>query len=132
MADGSSSGKQLLARKGYKGAATDVWSCGIDQADYKFSHWLTESQKQLIPGILDPSPIRLPSNETIKKLEAAAMDVSLSEEKTNNFKVIKVPPTNCVVEISKSVGKLKVYKEMRHFKRKFQRKPASLARVPRK
>ncbi|KAL9442461.1 hypothetical protein AB3S75_020884 [Citrus x aurantiifolia] len=39
------------------------------------------------------------------------MDVSLSEEETNNFKVIKVPPTNCVVEISKSVGKLKVYKE---------------------
>lgn len=42
--------------------SADCWSMfnkQIDQADYKFPHWLTESQKQLIPGILDPSPIRV-------------------------------------------------------------------------
>ncbi|XVE98722.1 hypothetical protein REPUB_Repub03eG0132500 [Reevesia pubescens] len=72
-------------------------------------------------------------NETIKKIEAAAMDVSLSVERMNNFKmkihpkqkmtrccrssydlsaeVIRVAPTNCVVEISKSAGELTVYKE---------------------
>ncbi|XP_022730486.1 CBL-interacting serine/threonine-protein kinase 21-like isoform X2 [Durio zibethinus] len=72
-------------------------------------------------------------NETIKKIETAAMDVSLSVERMNNFKmkihpkqkmirccrssydlsaeVIEVAPTNCVVEISKSAGELTVYKE---------------------
>ncbi|KAK8340504.1 hypothetical protein E1A91_A08G101000v1 [Gossypium mustelinum] len=72
-------------------------------------------------------------NETIKKIEAAAMDVSLSVERMNSFKmkihpkqkmtrccrssydlsaeVIVVAPTNCVVEISKSAGELAVYKE---------------------
>ncbi|XWS28068.1 hypothetical protein CRYUN_Cryun25bG0034100 [Craigia yunnanensis] len=72
-------------------------------------------------------------NETIKKIEAAAMDVSLSVKKMKNFKmkihpkqkmtrccrssydlsaeVIEVAPTNCVVEISKSEGELTVYKE---------------------
>uniref|UniRef100_A0A2N9HCX3 Protein kinase domain-containing protein n=1 Tax=Fagus sylvatica TaxID=28930 RepID=A0A2N9HCX3_FAGSY len=72
-------------------------------------------------------------DETIKKIEAAAMDVSLSVERMNNSKmkmhhkqkmtrcsrsyfdisaeVIEVAPTNCVVEISKSAGELHVYKE---------------------
>ncbi|KAM3762391.1 hypothetical protein ACB098_01G341700 [Castanea mollissima] len=74
-------------------------------------------------------------DETIKKIEAAAMDVSLSVERMNNSKhqmkmhpkkkmtrccrscldisaeVIEVAPTNCVIEISKSAGELKVYKE---------------------
>ncbi|KAG4133428.1 hypothetical protein ERO13_D08G096000v2 [Gossypium hirsutum] len=50
-------------------------------------------------------------NETIKKIEAAAMDVSLSVERMNSFKVIVVAPTNCVVEISKSAGEIAVYKE---------------------
>ncbi|KAL5549036.1 hypothetical protein UlMin_004267 [Ulmus minor] len=74
--------------------------------------------------------------ETIKRIEAAATDVSLSVERMNNFKmtmhqkspkpkmircsrsylklsaeVIEVTPTNCVVEISKSAGELRVYKE---------------------
>ncbi|GAV87245.1 Pkinase domain-containing protein/NAF domain-containing protein [Cephalotus follicularis] len=71
--------------------------------------------------------------ETIKKIEAAAMDVSLSIERMNNFKmkmhrkqkinrctrsyydlsaeVIEVAPTNCVIEISKSAGDLNVYDE---------------------
>ncbi|XP_050272497.1 CBL-interacting serine/threonine-protein kinase 21 isoform X1 [Quercus robur] len=72
-------------------------------------------------------------DETIKKIEAAAMDVSLSVERRNNSKmkmhakqkmtrccrscldisaeVIEVAPTDCVIEISKSAGELKVYKE---------------------
>ncbi|KAJ6958044.1 hypothetical protein NC653_039874 [Populus alba x Populus x berolinensis] len=72
-------------------------------------------------------------NETIRKIEAAAMDVSLSVERMNNFKmkmhqkpnmkrytrscydlsaeVIEVAPMNCVVEISKSVGDTRLYKE---------------------
>ncbi|XP_065633344.1 CBL-interacting serine/threonine-protein kinase 21 isoform X2 [Quercus suber] len=72
-------------------------------------------------------------DETIKKIEAAAMDASLSVERMNNSKmkmhtkqkmtrccrscldisaeVIEVAPTNCVIEISKSAGELKVYKE---------------------
>ncbi|XP_062078598.1 CBL-interacting serine/threonine-protein kinase 21 [Humulus lupulus] len=72
-------------------------------------------------------------HETIKKIEAAATDVSLSVERMNNFKmkmhrkmkmtrccrsylelsaeVIAVTPTNCVVEISKSTGELEVYRE---------------------
>jgi serine/threonine protein kinase len=75
-------------------------------------------------------------NETIEKIEAAAKDVSYSVERMNNCKVriqptqiqmmsrntrsyydlsaevIEVAPTNCVVEISKSVGELRVYKEV--------------------
>ncbi|KAH7569348.1 hypothetical protein JRO89_XS06G0149600 [Xanthoceras sorbifolium] len=78
---------------------------------------------------------KLPVNETIKTIEAAAMDVSLSIQKMNNFKmkmhpkqrrkmirccrsyydlsaeVIEVAPTNCVIEISKSVGELRLYNE---------------------
>ncbi|KAE8056788.1 hypothetical protein FH972_013527 [Carpinus fangiana] len=72
-------------------------------------------------------------NETIKKIEAAATDVSLSVEKMKNYKikmhpkqkmtrysrsyidisaeVIEVAPTNCVIQISKSVGELHVYEE---------------------
>ncbi|GLT29028.1 hypothetical protein SLA2020_039210 [Shorea laevis] len=72
-------------------------------------------------------------NETIKKIEAAAMGVRLSVVRMNNFKmkihptqkmtrcsrsyydlsaeVIEVAPTNCVVEISKSAGELTIYKE---------------------
>ncbi|KAG4378583.1 hypothetical protein GLYMA_17G066300v4 [Glycine max] len=48
-------------------------------------------------------------NETIEKIEAAATDVGLSIEKMNNFKVIEVAPTHCVIEISKSTGDLRVY-----------------------
>ncbi|XP_061349925.1 CBL-interacting serine/threonine-protein kinase 21 [Gastrolobium bilobum] len=72
-------------------------------------------------------------NETIEKIKAAATDVRLSVEKMNNFKikmhpkqimtrcsrscfdlsaqVIEVAPTHCVVEISKSVGDLRMYNE---------------------
>ncbi|XP_062164480.1 CBL-interacting serine/threonine-protein kinase 21 [Alnus glutinosa] len=72
-------------------------------------------------------------NETIKKIEAAATDVSLSVERMKNYKikmhpkqkmtrcsrscidisaeVIEVAPTNCVVKISNSVGELHVYEE---------------------
>ncbi|KAL3566754.1 hypothetical protein D5086_032169 [Populus alba] len=238
---------ELIANKGYEGAAADVWSCGvilfellsgylpfdernlimlykkISAADYTCPQWFTESQKKLISRILDPNPrkrITLPEiledewfqidyvpscgyecdekiiledvnaafdadevnasetenpksssfinafqliamshdldlsglfveqddrkqktrlgskhtvNETIRKIEAAAMDVSLSVERMNNFKmkmhqkpnmkrytrscydlsaeVIEVAPMNCVVEISKSVGDTRLYKE---------------------
>ncbi|PRQ37529.1 putative protein kinase CAMK-CAMKL-CHK1 family [Rosa chinensis] len=238
---------ELLANKGYDGAAADVWSCGvilfellaghlpfddsslmnlykkISRAEYRFPHWFTESQKKLISGIFDPNPkrrltipeiienewfqkdyiptcgndsdekiylddvnaafdsieenvketkipksssfinafqliamsndldlsglfeeqynnkqkIRLGSqhtiNETMRKIEAAAMDVSLSVARTNNFKikmhakqgmtrccrsyidmsaeVIEVAPAHCVVEISRSAGELGPYNE---------------------
>ncbi|KAJ6296035.1 hypothetical protein OIU78_023965 [Salix suchowensis] len=71
--------------------------------------------------------------ETVRKIEAAAMDVSLSVERMNNFKmkmhqkpkmkrysrsyydlsaeVIEVAPMNCVVEISKSAGEIRLYEE---------------------
>ncbi|RXH78804.1 hypothetical protein DVH24_002322 [Malus domestica] len=71
--------------------------------------------------------------ETMKKIEAAATDASLSVARTNNFRmkmhakqimtrccrsyidisaeVIEVAPTNCVVEISRSAGELRLYKE---------------------
>ncbi|KAJ6746293.1 CBL-INTERACTING SERINE/THREONINE-PROTEIN KINASE 21-RELATED [Salix koriyanagi] len=238
---------ELIANKGYEGAAADVWSCGIilfellsgylpfdernlimlykkiSTAQYTCPEWFTESQKKLISRILNPNPrkritiseiiedewfqidyvpscgyeceekiflddvntafdadednaaetetpesssfinafqliamshdldlsglfeekedkkqkIRLGSehsvHETIRKIEAAATDVSLSVERMNNSKmkmhqklkmkrctrsyydlsaeVIEVAPMNCVVEISKSVGELRVYKE---------------------
>ncbi|XP_044471024.1 CBL-interacting serine/threonine-protein kinase 21-like [Mangifera indica] len=240
---------ELIANKGYDGAAADVWSCGvilfellagylpfddrnlmvlyrkIAGAEYKFPHWFTDSQKNLISRILNPSPkkritileitedswfqtdykpscgylsdekiylddvnaafdsveengleskmpkspsfinafqliamshdldlsglfegqddmktttrlgSKLPVTETLEKIEAAAMDVSLSIEKMNKFRikmhpklnqkmtrcsrsyydlsaeVIEVAPTNCVIEISKSAGELREYKE---------------------
>ncbi|KDP43807.1 hypothetical protein JCGZ_23015 [Jatropha curcas] len=238
---------ELLANKGYDGAAADVWSCGvilfellsgylpfddrnlmmlyrkISRAEYTYPLWFTESQKKLISRILDPNPksritipeiiddawfqtdyvpscgcecdekiyfddvnaafdateddtaaekkvpkyssfinafqliamsddldlsglfeqedkkhktrlgSRLTVNETIKKIEAAAMDLSLSVERRNNFKmtmqpktkmtrctrsyydlsaeVIEVAPTNCVIEISKSAGEVRLYSE---------------------
>ncbi|VVA38720.1 PREDICTED: CBL-interacting [Prunus dulcis] len=76
---------------------------------------------------------KLTINETIKKIEAAAMDVSLLVERTKNLRmkmhakqimnrcsrsyvdisaeVIEVAPTNCVVEISRSAGELGTYRE---------------------
>ncbi|KAK2358834.1 CBL-interacting protein kinase [Trifolium repens] len=72
-------------------------------------------------------------SETVEKIEAAATDVRLSVEKMNNFKmkmhpkpsmtrcsrsyfdlsaeVIEVAPTHCVIQISKSVGDLRMYNE---------------------
>ncbi|KAI5585491.1 hypothetical protein BDE02_06G149800 [Populus trichocarpa] len=238
---------ELIANKGYEGAAADVWSCGIilfellsgylpfdernlimlykkiSTAEYTCPLWFTKSQRKLISRILDPNPrkrITIPEiiedewfridyvpscgyesdekiflddvnaafdadednasetetpesssfinafqliamshdldlsglfeeqedkkqktrlgsehsvHETIRKIEVAAMDASLSVERTKNSKmkmnqklkmkrcsrsyydlsaeVIEVAPMNCVVEISKSVGELRLYKE---------------------
>ncbi|KAJ6914206.1 CBL-interacting serine/threonine-protein kinase 21-like isoform X1 [Populus alba x Populus x berolinensis] len=238
---------ELIANKGYHGAAADVWSCGIilfellsgylpfdernlimlykkiSTAEYTCPLWFTKSQRRLISRILDPNPrkrITIPQiiedewfridyvpscgyesdekillddvnsafdadednasetetpesssfinafqliamshdldlsglfeeqedkkqktrlgsehsvHDTIRKIEVAAMDVSLSVERMKNSKmkmnqklkmkrctrsyydlsaeVIEVAPMNCVVEISKSVGELRLYKE---------------------
>ncbi|CAH8386386.1 unnamed protein product [Eruca vesicaria subsp. sativa] len=71
------------------------------------------------------------AQETIKKIEAAATYASLSVERIKHFKVkiqpkeiksrssfdllsaevIEVTPTNCVIEISKSAGELRLYME---------------------
>ncbi|CAM8976314.1 unnamed protein product [Rhodiola kirilowii] len=72
-------------------------------------------------------------SETMKKIEAAAKDVSLTVERTNNFKmkmlpkskmsrcsrsyfnlsaeVIEVAPRHCVIEVSKSAGELGFYNQ---------------------
>ncbi|KAL9362628.1 hypothetical protein Peur_045413 [Populus x canadensis] len=238
---------ELIANKGYEGAAADVWSCGIilfellsgylpfdernlimlykkiSTAEYTCPLWFTKNQRKLISRILDPNPrkrITIPEiiedewfridyvpscgyesdekiflddvnaafdadedtasetetpesssfinafqliamshdldlsglfeeqankkqktrlgsehsvHETIRKIEVAALDVSLSVERMKNSKmkmnqklkmkrctrsyydlsaeVIEVAPMNCVVEISKSVGDLRLYKE---------------------
>ncbi|KAF6138553.1 hypothetical protein GIB67_022587 [Kingdonia uniflora] len=75
---------------------------------------------------------RHPIGQTIEKIEDAAKDVCLSVERMNNSRVIiqhksklsgsrsnfnlsaeviEVTPTNCVIDISKSVGDLTVYNE---------------------
>ncbi|KAG5403698.1 hypothetical protein IGI04_009817 [Brassica rapa subsp. trilocularis] len=71
------------------------------------------------------------AQETIKKIEAAATYASLSVERIKHFKVkiqpkeirsrssfdllsaevIEVTPTNCLIEISKSAGELRLYME---------------------
>ncbi|KAJ4957673.1 hypothetical protein NE237_024784 [Protea cynaroides] len=74
-----------------------------------------------------------PINETIKKIEVAAKDVGLSVERMNisrvkihqkqkltrcprshfnlSAEVIEVTPTHCMIQLSKSAGDLRVYKE---------------------
>ncbi|KAJ6923524.1 hypothetical protein NC652_016987 [Populus alba x Populus x berolinensis] len=71
---------ELIANKGYHGAAADVWSCGIilfellsgylpfdernlimlykkiSTAEYTCPLWFTKSQRKLISRILDPNP----------------------------------------------------------------------------
>ncbi|CAA6662300.1 unnamed protein product [Spirodela intermedia] len=52
-----------------------------------------------------------PVSETIEKIQVAAMDASLSVERMNGSKVIEVTPTHCMIEISRSAGEIRVYKE---------------------
>ncbi|KAK1600949.1 hypothetical protein QYE76_059126 [Lolium multiflorum] len=111
----------------------------ISRGQFAFPQWITLPQKKIILSILDPSPItktKLGSphavQETLKMIRVAARDVSLSVRRMSNSmvklqdirllsrsmldltlsaEVIEVTEAHCVVEVSKSTGDLRAYKE---------------------
>jgi 5'-AMP-activated protein kinase catalytic alpha subunit len=82
---------EVLSRKGYDGAKTDIWSCGvvlfvlvagflpftdsnimqmykkIYRADYRIPHWFSAELKKLLRMILDPDPSTRASISTIQR-----------------------------------------------------------------
>ncbi|KAL4271338.1 hypothetical protein GQ457_13G014900 [Hibiscus cannabinus] len=46
----------ILANRGYDGATSDIWSCGIFKGDLLIPKWLSPGARNMIRRILDPNP----------------------------------------------------------------------------